>query len=152
MYINAEEERNGRVKARERNHKQMFQPKYLNKSSSPLKSQSRISNNIYGCVPSFLYLPFSIYLSPFLSASVSFSLLLSFSLVCLACFACISEHVRFRDFNWPEGIPPCGLTLRGNFRDILSRAGAEGNTLHTLFFRLPGKSARLSQHRATARF
>lgn len=81
-----------------------------------------------------------------------FLLSLSFSLVCLVCFACISEHVRFRDFNWPEGIPPCGLTLRENFRDILSRAWAEGDTLHTLFFRLHGKSPRLSQHRAAARF
>lgn len=121
MYINARRRRAKRasVGAGEEtsNHEQMLLPEYLNKSSPPLKSQSRISNNIHrlhGCVLSFLCL--SLFLGLFL--------VLFYSHPCLACFACISEHVRFRDFNWPEGIPPRGLTLRGNFRDILSRAGS----------------------------
>lgn len=143
MYINVRRRRakQASVGAGEEtsNYEQMLLPEYLNKSSPPLKSQSRISNNIHqlhGCVPSFLYL--------------SLFLVLFFSHPCLACFACISEHVRFRDFNWPEGIPPRGLTLRGNFRDILSRAGDRGRREHAAYALFPvrweSKSARLSRH------
>jgi len=128
VYINARRRRAKResegASGKTSKQEQMLLAECLNKSRPSLKSQSRISNNIQR--PRLCpILPFSLSLS--LSLCPSLTLLLPFA-GSLGRFACISKHVRFRDFNWPEGIPPRGLTLRGNFRDILSRVGRKHAT------------------------